>query len=210
MSKFSDYFKSLKEGNQSLTTSTISIGEMTQHIAQRWRLSVPKSNAEKVENPTYISIVNSLSKTVFPYDTDIKPQSINAFGRYRGIIITLCHHEVFTNNKFRIIAFVPNKLIGSCKITKLTKPDETIEDINSLIYKYSMETTHLEDRPTMFKYIDSYSQQMFLTLAEKLANDDTFYFNKNLIMFDVTKELTEDDIDVLMSIMLNFMEYVKL
>jgi hypothetical protein len=72
-----------------------------------------------------------------------------------------------------------------------------------------METTLLEDRPLMFKYIDSYSQQMFLTLAEKLEKDDTFYFNKNLIIFDVTKELLEEDIDVLMSIMLNLMEFIK-
>ena len=211
MSKFSDFFDSIKNNNSSayVEQNKISIGEIIQHISQRWRLVVPKTNTEKNENPTYISIMNTLDKITIPYDVDIRPQSIHSFGRYRGIIIALCHHQVFTNDKLRIIAFVPNKLNGSAKITKLSKPDETVEDINSLIYKYAMETTLLEDRPLMFKYIDSYSQQMFLTLAEKLAKDDTFYFNKNLIIFDVTKELLEEDIDVLMSIMLNLMEFIK-
>ena len=210
MSKFSNYFNSLKgDGVLLADQNKISVNEIIKIISQRWRLVVPHSNTEKAENPTYIAIVNSLSKITLPFDIDIKPQSIQAIGRYRGIVIAICHHPVFTNDKLRIISFIPNKLNGSSKIMKLPKPDETIEDTTILIYKYAIETTHLEDRPLLFKYIDSYSQQMFLTLADKLSNDDAFYFNKNLVMFETTKDLEEEDIDVLMSIMCNFMEFIK-
>lgn len=207
MSKFSDYFNSLKNGET--VENKISVSEIIQHISQRWRLSIPKTNAEKQQNPTFIAIANNLTKMVIPFDFETKSQAIVAYGRYRGIIICIAHHKTFTNDKLRILAFIPNKLMGSAKISKLDKPDETIEDTNSLIYRYSIETTYLEDRPLLFRYIDSYSQQMFLTLADNLALDDAFYFNKNMIIFDVTKDLAEEEINVLMSIMLNFMEFVK-
>ena len=50
---------------------------------------------------------------------------------------------------------------------------------------------------------------MFLSLADKLNNDDAFYLNKNLVIFDTTTNIDLDDADVLMSIMCNFMERLK-
>ena len=117
MSKFSDYFNSLKNGET--VENKISVSEIIQHISQRWRLSIPKTNAEKQQNPTFIAIANNLTKMVIPFDFETKSQAIVAYGRYRGIIICIAHHKTFTNDKLRILAFIPNKLMGSAKISKL-------------------------------------------------------------------------------------------
>lgn len=208
MSNFTDYYYKMKNGSTANLQHSSSPSEIIKIISKRWRLTIPKSNKEKIENPLFVHITSQLEKFILPIE--IKTQSIVSFGRYRGFIFTVCYHPIYTDGKYNIVLFVNNSMKGNLSLELLSQEERAeVSSDNDLLNYYKIQSTALPDRQTLFKYIDSYTQQILVDKANDFNIEDKFLFNKNAIAITLSSQTSEELVDTTMSILYNILETIQ-
>lgn len=208
MSNFTEYYYRMKNGNTDGMERKLSPNEIIKIISKRWRLTIPKTNKEKNQNPLFTHICSLLEKTVLPIE--VKTQSIVSFGRYRGFIFVVCYHPLYTDEKYNVLLFVDNQVKGNIILSPLTpfEREEASSD-SELLNNFKIDATVLADRQTLFNYIDSYTQRILIDKADDFHIDDKFYFNKNAVIISLSKNATENLVDTVMSVLYNILETIQ-
>lgn len=208
MSNFTDYYYKMRNGTVDTMKTNLSPSEIIKIISKRWRLTIPRSNKEKMENPLFTHIVSLLEKFVLPIE--VKTQSIVSFGRYRGFIFAVCHHALYTENKYNIVLFMNNGMKGNLTLSPLSPEEKKeIDTDDELLKNFKIESNVLADRQTLFRYIDSYTQQILMTNADKFDVEDKFYFNKNAIIISLSQNTNAEFVDTVMSVLYNVLETIQ-